>query len=371
MSSRPNASPQKRCLSELLGTYLLVLIGPGTVAAVSIAQDISPLEALLIIGFAFAATVALVILLLGRISGAHINPAVTLAHTVAGKTTLEMFLPYLSSQVLGGLLGAFTVKLIFSQFGSPADLGTTKLASGVSVPVGTLLEAAGTFVLAMSGFLASLRIHKKPGEAALIGSTLLVIILALGPLTNASLNPARSLGPALASGYLTNLYIYWIGPLAGGLIAGLVYKFFERPKLAKGPVLFVCIENAGRSQMAEAFAKKHGMNAQSAGTIPSTRINPIVVDEMRERGIDISSSHPKTLTPELIRDASLVVAMGCSIEEACPKPIIAQMQKKLIEWDLKDPKGKPLEGVRKIRDEIESKVAELSKSTETLHASSS
>ena len=134
MSSRPNASPQKRCLSELLGTYLLVLIGPGTVAAVSIAQDISPLEALLIIGFAFGATVALVILLLGRISGAHINPAVTLAHTVAGKTTLEMFLPYVSSQVLGGLLGAFTVKLIFSQFASPADLGTTKLASGVSVP---------------------------------------------------------------------------------------------------------------------------------------------------------------------------------------------------------------------------------------------
>ena len=123
------------------------------------------------------------------------------------------------------------MELIFSQFGSPADLGTTKLASNVSPPVGTLLEAAGTFVLAISGFLASSRIHKKPGEAALIGSTLFFIILALGPLTNASLNPARSLGPALASGYLTNLYVYWIGPLAGGLIAGLVYRFFERPKV--------------------------------------------------------------------------------------------------------------------------------------------
>src|SRR5256712_4458481 len=191
MSSRHNASPHKRCLPELHGTYLLDHIGPVTVAPVAIAQDISPLEALLIIGFAFGATVALVILLLGRISGAHINPAVTLAHTVAGKTTLEMFLPYLSSQVLGGLLGAFTVKLIFSQFGSPADLGTTKLASGVSVPVGTLLEAAGTFVLAMSGFLASLRIHKKPGEAALIGSTLLVTVLGPGPLTTVSFIPPR------------------------------------------------------------------------------------------------------------------------------------------------------------------------------------
>jgi arsenate reductase (thioredoxin) len=126
--------------------------------------------------------------------------------------------------------------------------------------------------------------------------------------------------------------------------------------LSKGPVVFVCVKNAGRSQMAEAFAKKHGMNAQSAGTIPSPRINPTVVDVMREIGIDISSNQPKTLTPELIRDASLVVTMGCSIEEACPKPIIAQMQKKLVEWHLEDPKGKVLEEVRRIRDEIEHKI---------------
>ncbi len=230
MSSHPYASRRARCLSELLDTYLLVLVGPGTVAAVSLAQSITTLEALVIIGFAFGATVALVILLLGRISGAHINPAITLAHTIAGKTTQEMFVPYISFQVLGGLLGAFTVKLIFSPFGSPADLGATKLASGVSPLLGTLLETAGTFVLAMSGFVASLRVHKKLGEATLIGSTLFVIILALGPLTNASLNPVRSLGPALASGYLTNLYVYWIGPLAGGLIAGLVFRFFERSK---------------------------------------------------------------------------------------------------------------------------------------------
>ena len=128
-----------------------------------------------------------------------------------------------------------------------------------------------------------------------------------------------------------------------------------------GPALFVCVENAGRSQMAEAFAKKHGVNAQSAGTIPSRRINPAVVDVMRERGIDISSNHPKILTPDLIRGASLVVTMGCSIEEACPKPIMAQMQKKLIEWHLDDPEGKPLEEVRRIRDEIEHKIGELSR----------
>lgn len=115
--------------------------------------------------------------------------------------------------------------------------------------------------------------------------------------------------------------------------------------------------------MAEAFAKKHGMRAQSAGTIPSARINPIVVDVMRERGIDISTNHPKILTPDLIQGASLVVTMGCSIEEACPKPIIAQMQKKLVEWHFEDPKGKPLAEVRKIRDEIERKISDLAKAS--------
>jgi MIP family channel proteins len=235
LSSHPHASRRARCLSELLGTYLLVLIGPGTVAAVSLAQGITTFEALIIIGFAFGATVALVILLLGGISGAHINPAITLAHTIAGKTRLEMLVPYISFQVIGAILGGFTLKFIFGQFGSPADLGTTKLASGVSTLVGICLEIIGTFVLAMSGFLASSRIHRKPGEAALIGSTLFAIILALGPLTNASLNPVRSLGPALASGYLTSLYVYLIGPLAAGLIAGLVFRFFERARIGQGP----------------------------------------------------------------------------------------------------------------------------------------
>ncbi|HYY92574.1 MAG TPA: arsenate reductase ArsC [Candidatus Dormibacteraeota bacterium] len=130
--------------------------------------------------------------------------------------------------------------------------------------------------------------------------------------------------------------------------------------------MFVCVENAGRSQMAEAFARKHGMNAHSAGMIPSKTINPVVVEAMKERGIDISSNHPKTLTPELIRGAGIIVTMGCSIEEACPKPMIAQMQKKLMEWHLEDPKGKPLGEVRRIRDEIEQKITELARTMKPL-----
>ena len=126
-------------------------------------------------------------------------------------------------------------------------------------------------------------------------------------------------------------------------------------------VLFVCVENAGRSQIAEAFARKHGLRASSAGTVPSTRVNPVVIQAMLEKGIDLSQNSPKMLTSEMIDRASLVVTMGCSVEEVCPRPMLAKMQKKLVDWNLSDPKGKPVAEVRKIRDEIEGKIVELSR----------
>jgi protein-tyrosine-phosphatase len=113
--------------------------------------------------------------------------------------------------------------------------------------------------------------------------------------------------------------------------------------------------------MAEAFAKKHGLMASSAGTVPASSVNPIVVQVMIEKGIDLSSKTPKMLTSEMINGASLVVTMGCSVEEVCPRPMLAQMQKKLVDWDLPDPKGKTLTEVRTIRDEIEKRVVEISK----------
>ena len=113
--------------------------------------------------------------------------------------------------------------------------------------------------------------------------------------------------------------------------------------------------------MAEAFARKHGLEASSAGTIPSSRVNPIVVEVMKERDLDITSNQPKALTTKMIEEASLVVTMGCSVEEACPRPMLAQMQKKSVDWNLDDPKGKRIEQVRAIRDEIERRIIELSK----------
>jgi len=129
----------------------------------------------------------------------------------------------------------------------------------------------------------------------------------------------------------------------------------------QGEILFVCVENAGRSQMAQAFAEKFGLRASSAGTVPSSLVNPVVVEAMRERGIDLSRKSPKMLTSDMINYARLVITMGCSVEEACPKPIVAAMQKKLVDWNLDDPKGRSIEEVRKIRNEIEKKVLEIAK----------
>jgi len=127
-------------------------------------------------------------------------------------------------------------------------------------------------------------------------------------------------------------------------------------------ILFVCVENAGRSQMAEAFAKRKGLQAASAGTQPAESVNPAVVEAMAEKAFVFAMKKPKMLTAEMIDEADLVITMGCSIEEVCPRPMLDRKQKKVIDWGLDDPKGRPLPEVRKIRNEIERRVEDLAQS---------
>lgn len=121
-------------------------------------------------------------------------------------------------------------------------------------------------------------------------------------------------------------------------------------------LLFVCIENAGRSQMAEAFARRKGFQAESAGTMPAIVVNPAVTEAMAEKAFNFSLKKPKMLTMGMIDQADLVITMGCSVEKVCPRPMLERMNKKLIGWNLDDPKGKPLPEVRRIRNEIEDRV---------------
>ena len=123
-------------------------------------------------------------------------------------------------------------------------------------------------------------------------------------------------------------------------------------------VLFVCVENAGRSQMAEAFAKyysKGELSVSSAGNKPAERINPVVVEVMKERGIDISMNKPKLLTFEMAQDADIIVTMGCDDQGICPGPFF----KPTVDWKLENPKNRRIEKVREIRDEIERRVQQL------------
>jgi protein-tyrosine-phosphatase len=128
-------------------------------------------------------------------------------------------------------------------------------------------------------------------------------------------------------------------------------------------VLFVCIENSTRSQIAEGFARKLGMVASSAGTVPSTHVNPLVIDAMREVGVDISRSSPKELTGEMIESTSIVVLTDASLEKSLPGNLRRKMRKKIVEWNLLDPQGKSIEEIRFVRDQIERMVEALAKSS--------
>jgi len=126
--------------------------------------------------------------------------------------------------------------------------------------------------------------------------------------------------------------------------------------------LFVCVENAGRSQMAEAFAKYYGkgkIEATSAGTMPSIEVDPIVVQVMLEKGIDISKNKPKLVNTQMVQEADVITVMGCDPQGFCPASFLS----KVVDWKLENPKGKPIEKVREIRDEIERRVKKLVSAT--------
>ena len=126
----------------------------------------------------------------------------------------------------------------------------------------------------------------------------------------------------------------------------------------KKTILFVCVENAGRSQMAEGFFKKYspeGFVPASAGTKPISQINPLAIQVMNEIGIDISKQKPKDLSEDMMRNSDKIINMGCMDNNFCPTLFIP----KVIDWGIEDPKGKQIEQVREIRDEIERRIKEL------------
>jgi arsenate reductase len=129
-------------------------------------------------------------------------------------------------------------------------------------------------------------------------------------------------------------------------------------KQKKVKIVFVCVENARRSQMAQGFTESLGqgkVEVYSAGSRPASQIDPLVIEVMKEKGIDLSGKRPKGLNDLPTVELDYLVTMGC--EETCP----AVLSKRVIEWDIPDPKGKPIDVYRKVRDFIEKKVKALLK----------
>jgi protein-tyrosine-phosphatase len=137
------------------------------------------------------------------------------------------------------------------------------------------------------------------------------------------------------------------------------FSFGVKSKLkTKKTILFVCVENAARSQMAEGFFKKYAPERfvpASAGTKPISQINPLAIRVMNEIGIDISKQKPKDLSEDMMRNSDKIINMGCMDNNFCPTLFIP----KVIDWGIEDPKGKQIEQVREIRDEIERRIKEL------------
>jgi arsenate reductase len=129
-----------------------------------------------------------------------------------------------------------------------------------------------------------------------------------------------------------------------------------RPMSDRPQVLFVCVHNAGRSQMAAALMARQSdgrVDVRSAGSTPAEEIHPVVLEAMEEIGVDLSAERPKPLRDDVVRNADVVVTMGCGV--ACP----IYPGKRYEDWTLDDPLGRSLEEVRRIRDEIESRVRDL------------
>jgi MIP family channel proteins len=164
----------------------------------------------------------------GHISGTHINPAVTIGLWVGKQIDAASAVAYIVVQLIGGTLGALALRFVLG--GTSTGLGATTLAANVSPVQGFVVEAILTFFLVNAIFNTA--VSGKAGNAApvAIGLTLAFCILMGGPLTGASLNPARTVGPAVASGNFANLWLYFAGPILGAIVAALLYSGLLRPE---------------------------------------------------------------------------------------------------------------------------------------------
>jgi aquaporin Z len=231
----------RKFISELVGTMLLVFFGCGTAVAVtSYLQPILSSQAvipysLLVVSLAFGLILVALIAMIGKVSGCHVNPAVSIAQVIAGRMSIFDCVYYVVAQIVGGIAGAGLLAMIF---GNTASLGANffeasqmiSLGAMVTAQVALIVEIILTFTFVLTVLSATKKENANSG--LVIGLTLTLVHLMGMVFTGTSVNPARSIGPALLTGEtaISQLWVFIVGPLVGGILAALFYRIVLDPK---------------------------------------------------------------------------------------------------------------------------------------------
>jgi MIP family channel proteins len=213
------------CFAEFIGTFALVFVGIGAIKTAG--HDV------LGVALAHGLTIAAFVSATMHISGGQLNPAVTFGLLCGGHMTIANAIRYWISQLLGGFTAALICLGLFGR--DVVVTGTPQLAIDLNAAQGILVEAILTFFLVFVVYGTAVDERGRGVAGFAIGSTITLDILFGGPLTGAAMNPARVFGPALAANFWHDHYVYWLGPMIGGALGGLVYGLFiERKAVMAG-----------------------------------------------------------------------------------------------------------------------------------------
>jgi MIP family channel proteins len=221
-----NGLPRK-CVAELIGTFMLCFIGAGSIITNQLYDGIGLLAIAVAHGLALSIAVSATM----NISGGHVNPAVSVIMLITGRLRPVEAGGYIASQLAGGVIAGLALKIIFSGIEGGAEamsvtgLGTPAPGAGVSVASALIMEIFLTFLLIFAIFGTAVDSRAPAIGGFGIGLTIAADILIGGPVSGASMNPARTFGPGLIGGVWDAHWIYWVGPIAGAVIAGLIYQF--------------------------------------------------------------------------------------------------------------------------------------------------
>jgi len=217
--------------AEAIGTFLFFFVGAGAV----VLND-HPTGGGGLVGVALAHGLVLAVLVsaLGAVSGAHFNPAVTVAARLAGKIAPGRAAAYVVAQLVGALAAGLALRWVLPESSwSPSHIGTPALGTGIEIVPAIAIEAILTVVLVLTVFGTAIDARAPKIGGLAIGLAVAADIFFGGPLTGAAMNPARWFGPAVASGFYDNWYVYWVGPLIGAIVAAVLYRYvFESPESA-------------------------------------------------------------------------------------------------------------------------------------------